>query len=365
MENADKIWEDKNEDKKKGSELQNPQESQEFTTPIFLEDIATYGGTSIEELARSVVASIVDAARKRPEFEKHYRETYGIADQQDFQQGMNVFADRRIKEFQEHFPRKQKEFKEQAAHCLTFARQHGYIADTRPIHIVITDWFLTCGKPNLTGTDSYDHRTGVTFVGIDRPNILLAHELGHSLSHTQTEKGSQRVGFSIFEPLGGGEEKMHGCQWLNEGTTVLWENQSVNDRSTFSQRALEEDFYPYSRDLAKLLLEKIGVPEEILFKAYFGDREALHFLNDAINRRFKCTMEDLNCLTLKLDIKWAKSILDGQPVTIEILETDHTSIIPEKEQLARIFPNVIIKKELTKRMSGEAVGKESVMDTNS
>ncbi len=136
------------------------------------------------------------------------------------------------------------------------------------------------------------------------------------------------------------DDRVEGNQWLNEGTTVLWENLSVNDGSRFSQRDEEQDFYPHSRDLTLMLLRETGLEQDVLFRAYFGDAAARSLLETKVKERFGHSIDELNCFTLKLDKEWIERILRGEPETLELYGTEDEGLLAEKRKFTEIFPNV-------------------------
>lgn len=312
-------------------------ESAERSQKILIQDIASFAGTSLKALAVQSAEIIIDSVKKNTDLEQSYRADFGLSADENFEDGIKRKAVEKAENFEGAFHKKAKEFHDQADFCAKFAKKEGYISEIPVMHIVVTDWFLSGGKVDLTGTDSYDYRTGITYICIDRPNILLAHEAGHALSHTKQENGIDVVGFTYYEP--GGKQRL-GAQWMNEGMTVIWENRTVNDGSTFYQRDWEQDFYPHCRDLVTLVLHKCCVPLEIAFKAYFGDKDAMKYVNNAIQSTFHCELEDLDCLTSNLDIQWATSIINGEPMEIPFDLLEDRSKIQSKRLLARIFPNV-------------------------
>jgi hypothetical protein len=334
---------------REGSDRQNDdhpavadfREMREVEPTVSVEDLGTYAGMSIEALASAASESLIEGARERSESEAYFRERYDIPEGEDFAVGMRKFAVRKAREYRQLFEQKREGFIAQAHHCIQLAQTRRYIGQPPKVRVVVTDWFLTYGKRGLTDVASYDHREKTTFILADSPNILLAHEVGHALSHSRERLG-ERVGFVTYETIREGEEKIHGSQLLNEGATVLWENLSVNDGSTYGQRSWDMDFYTHARDVTAYLLQKLGIPEDIFFQAYFGDADAQRFLEDAMGKAYGCTLEDLNCLGLRLSFDWAKKILDGERVEVTISKQEDASVRAEKEDLGRVFSNVVL-----------------------
>ncbi|TSC58059.1 MAG: hypothetical protein Greene041619_838 [Candidatus Peregrinibacteria bacterium Greene0416_19] len=306
-------------------------------------DISSHCRKSPEELADGAVRSLLRLAREKPDTEMWICEWEHLPSELPLETALRKKAARCVAAYRESIEEKREAFTAQAEHCVRLLRKNGWSDARQPVQIVIVDRFLAQGAAGQVPVDQYEYESGTVFIDRDRPNILLAHELGHLFSHWK-EGNRDHCGFIYHEEKPDGTRVQRGNQWFNEGATVLWENIAVNDGSTLAERNEGMDFYPFSRDMVRLLLHDLDLQEGALFRAYFGEAGATGLLEKRIQERYGCPLEDLSCLSLKLDTGWAERVLRGKPETIETFGTEDQGVLAEKRKLTEIFPNVTLTK---------------------
>lgn len=313
--------------------------------PIFsLLDVEAYTGHSIDTLAAKTVENILNTVRSEPDLESYYRTKYNIDVGMSIEAGLRAYAINVIHQYKTELPIKMAQYAAQIEYCISYAKMHQYTTLPNPFSVIITDEFLGQGATPELPCDEYDYRTRTVFIGIDRPNMLLAHEVGHALSHTADTIGTTNVGLRTIVKNMNDEAEYMGPQWLDEGATIVWEEATVNDGSHIPQRTEEHDIYAHFKSVTLLLLETINISSDLLLKAYFGDTEVKQYIFHSLETQFNCQMTDLDCLCLELDTSWARAVIYGEKVQVEVYDTDPETILSKKQTLARIFPNVQLVK---------------------
>ncbi len=317
----------------------------EQTSLVEIQDITAFAGIDMEELKEKSVANLLAEIKKEGErSEKHWRKKLDIPEDTPLEDGLKQRVEERAREYQEHIEASITRFQEQTDHCLRLAKEKGYIEAERPFSIIVTDPLLKYGSAEpkaMPWERRYDIHTDCIGICYGDPNILLAHEIGHALS---ADPDTKRSGFThrLSVRQEGKEEKWEGNKWLNEGTTVIWEEMSANDDSIIPQRGEKFDSYNWSRDAARLLIEELGLNEDTLLKAFFRNQEAISLLERRCQERFHCSIDDLDCLKIELDTDLTKRIISGQPVEMKMNQSRHDAIIDTVKKLQEIFPNVNI-----------------------
>ena len=323
----------------------SPEASKEWADTIPISDIAIYSGLSLPELKNQAVNTLLQQLNEGKREERLLRRDFQLDDKLPIEQALQEKAESILIEFERQLPEKKEKFQEQLQHCIALATERGYLQQPpQPFSILITHEFLQTGSDYKRGKqyiNYFDHDQHIIPITIDSPNILLAHEIGHALS---TNDGEKRSGFQTLKKEGS-QTVTRGNQWFNEGMTVIWENQSASDNEKITQREEEGDFYSWYHQAAELLLKEINVSEDDNLKAYFGNSEMISKLRQKIQKRFNCTLEDLACLSYKIDINWTKQVISGQPVEINISRQTYARIKNKLTKLTQIFPNVTVNQK--------------------
>lgn len=325
----------------KNPEQSNRPENKEYGRPhIEMQDLATFSGVDLEELGRRSVEEILDRVGKDDKFEGLIRRKFGLSEETPFDEALRGLAERSISEYQKNLAEKMQSFRQQGDDCITLVQEQGYLSEVDGFRIILTDDFIHYGlepenRPNINSF-SEDHKA--VYVRHTEPNRLVAHEVGHALS-TRYDEG--RTGFTTSD----NKRKQtgeRGNKWFNEGVTIMWEDLSVNDGSSIPSREDPHDMYNWYREATRLIIEELKLDDDTVFKAYFGDRQSLDLVEEKVNERFGYSLDDLQCLALKLDIDFTKSIIAGENVELTIKKTDRDSKIETIEKLVGIFPNVSV-----------------------
>lgn len=317
-------------------------ESRERGRPyVEMQDISAFSEFSLEKLSERSVEIILEKVKKGQISEDYYRRKYNLPNNQPFVEELQRFAEETIECYRKNVTEKTQSFKRQADDCFTVAKQRGYLTEARDYRIIITDNLLHHGLEHSEDTpaiNTFSQSLNAVYVEYTQPNKLVAHEVGHALSLRPNEG---RSGFATSEA----EYKStgrKGNKWFNEGVTVMWEDISVNDGSIIPSREAQHDYYGWSRDATRVIIDELKLDDDTVFKAYFGDRAARELIEKKVNERFKCSLDDLQCLTLKTDIDFTRRVIYGEKVELTIKDTTHDSVIKMMNKLSEIFPNVSI-----------------------
>ncbi|MFA6553866.1 MAG: hypothetical protein WCT27_05590 [Patescibacteria group bacterium] len=302
-------------------------------------DVATWSGETLDKIIERAITKI---SQEPMRFRDKVRKNFELDAELEFDEALRSKVLESVRNYQEKFEAASVRFSEQAAECDKLARERGYLqTEPRGYSIVPMTELLRRGLPegfSYVHTTSYDPNYDAVILDIDIPNAAVAHEVGHALSVDFQKK---RIGVMNLEldkktnRLG-----IRGARWIDEGLTVIWERMNVNDGSEESGRRQSGDRYGWAAEAVPLLLDHLGLDQEVGLKAYFGDAEARRQLDDAIHHRFNCQLDDLQCLGYKLDIEWTKKVLAGRPVHVTIKPGWHDTEIETLEKLTQIFPNV-------------------------
>lgn len=327
---------------KKNEQFEIPEKKEEYKPHIEIQDISTFSGLSLEELSRKAIEIILEKVRENPISENRYRRKYNLTGGQPFAKELERYAQKITENHQRSAAEKMLLFKQQADDCFALAKKKEYLAKTRDYKIIIADNFLHYGlQPSkFTPTlNSYSQDLNAIYIELNAPNKLLAHEIGHVLS---TRPHESATGFTRLEKSKEGRIISVGNKWFNEGVTVMWEETSVNDNSVIPSREEEGDYYGWCQAATHLVMKKLALNEDTVFKAYFGNYESRNLVEQKLKEYFKCTLEDLRCLSLKLDMEFTKKIIQGDKVELIIKNTTSDSAIKQMDKLSEIFPNVSI-----------------------
>lgn len=332
-----------------------------MTGNITVLDLETYGGRTLEQLGERVIEKF--AVSKTPEIsERWLRKTFGLADNLPREQALRQQVAENIARYRKELPEKTRAFSDQADHCVRIALQWRYLTTAPGFTLVITDDLLHRGLPGdaycLAPSPNicvYAAERNTIYVAHPLPNVVVAHEVGHALSLRQEQRQS---GFLRLQPRPDGRWQRLGNKWLDEGTTVLWEELSVNDGSTLPSRRDPDDAYCWYREATLALLQELSLDQETALAAYFGGHTARAVIAMNVIRRFGCTLDDLQRVALYQKIGFTRQLLHGEPVEHKI-RTGHVRVQPagilvtEKpdrqladdwRQLATIFPNLTLIK---------------------
>lgn len=304
---------------------------------LSLDEVA---GDSFEQLAEEAIRQMTIVQKPSEGFMSHMRKKLGIPEGVSYEDGVRDVVMRDLENYKEKIEAVRARAREQAEYCQKYAVEHGYLDHKRPVRVVISSAHIGKGIPSIGAAKFYDPEEKRAVIQIENENWLIAHEVGHMLSHDQE---TNQVGFGMH--IEGKKEQKITCQFLNEGTTVLWEQDTVTDGS---RNELYEDpleLYRWYRDTTLSLLREIGLSKDDLYRAYFGQSEARRKLDEAIERRFHCSMEDLTVLNFSIRQPETETILRGESFMITIKEGMNESVVENLEKLARIFPNVVLVRQ--------------------
>ncbi len=302
-------------------------------------DIATWSGKPLEEIADQAVAKM---STEPVRFQQHIREKFDLGAAGDYGEALKAKVYESMGTYREKFEGAAARFSQQAADSARLALERGYVqAEPRPYSIVPVTELLRRGLPegfSYVHTSSYDPEHDAVVLDINNSNAVVAHEVGHALS-TDFEKKQSGI-MSLEQDPNKKRLVQRGAKWINEGLTVIWERMSVNDGSEEPQRGQPGDLYGWAAEAVPVLLEHLGLNQEVGLKAYFGDVDARKQLTDAVREKLHCSVEDLQCLGYECDIEWTKKVLSGEPVHVVIKPGWHETVIKTLEKLSQIFPNV-------------------------
>lgn len=330
-----------------------------MTANITVLDLEAYSGLTLEQLGERAIANI--AAAKTPGISEPWlRKTFGLAKDLPLEQALRRKVKKHIARYRSQRPKKLRAFCGQAHHCVQIALQRRYLTAPPDFTLVITDDLLHRGLPSELRSWVQTHNIGAyyaerntVFVASTLPNLIVAHEVGHALSLRQEQRQS---GFLRLQPRPDGRWQRLGNKWLNEGITVLWEELSVNDGTTLPTRHDPDDTYCWYREATLALLRELALDQETALEAYFGNHTARAVIEAYVIRRFGCTLDDLQQVTLYQKIAFTRRLLHGEPVEhkirtgnirvqrdgIMIAVKPDVQIADDWRQLATIFPNLTL-----------------------
>jgi hypothetical protein len=307
---------------------------------ITVDSLEQYTGSDLQTLVIKATVTRLEHVFRDRQAEAYARRQYGVRSKKTLQTAIQAEVQQHLALYQDGFAAKKVAFTAQAQYCLDLALNQGFIATSKDIHIVILDSLLLHGSPIVSDANQYDHDTNTILIEIQQPNQMLAHEVGHCLS---ADMDNCRLGFIYFEFDQTGQRIGKGNQWLNEGTTIIWEELSTNDGSSIPSRKKKWDMYGWYRAATKLLLQEIDVIEDTLLRAYFGQAQYRQPVLKKIEQRFGATIEELDCLMLRLEPEWTAQILRGEPVIADIHKNLQQEVQDQYKKLATIFPNVTLE----------------------
>jgi hypothetical protein len=305
--------------------------------------LAEFSGKSLADLVELAVAETLKDVPDEDWMEL-YRDKYNIPEGVSYEDGVAAYGEARMVEYEKGLDAMIEKAKQQIDHSQQMAIDLGYLEESRPVKLLIVEPFLRSSLGSkVVGANRHDVETGLTTVLFGENNSVVAHEVGHALSHIPE---TQSAGFLTLE---GKDENGHnttsGNQFLNEGMTVLWEEMSTDDGSTNDSYKEEVSLYGWYRDTTKRIIQEIGMPQEDVFKAYFGNEELRQEMESKIQERFNCSLDELSCLSFSLRHEDTAAILDGKELTVSIGKQMHESTRKSRERLAKIFPNVKLVQE--------------------
>lgn len=306
-------------------------------------DLTDFSGLTLNEISEKAIKNILDEAASKKVPENHFRQKFHLAANQPFAVALQHFAKESVEKYHQSIVEKKQSFQKQAEDCYNLAKKRGYITEAKKVDIIISDSFLNKGlehSEHAITLNSFDPDLNSVIMGYNQPNRGLAHEMGHALSYYPEQS---RDGFRDIVKKPDGKTTLKKNYWFNEGVTIIWEELSVNDDSVIPSRNDPRDSYYWYRETTRLILKESGASDELALQAYFGNEETRQTLEDKINNRFNCSLDDLECLSFSQDIGMTKKIIAGEKVELKIKKSTHETVIKIMKKLSEIFPNVSIK----------------------
>lgn len=327
-----------------------------MTTNITVLDLEAFSGITLERLGELALERM--AKSRTPDISDRWlRKTFGLADG-PIEQALHNKVAENIARYRSVLPEKTRAFGEQAHHCVRLALERRYLTATPGFTIVITDDLLHRRLPSdLRGwvqpyrVCTFDCGRNAVVVSHTLPNLIVAHEVGHALSFRSERL---QIGFLKLQLGPDGRWKRLGNKWFDEGVTVLWEEMSVNDRSTLPERQDPNNVYCWYRDATLALLQVLAIGQETLLAAYFSNDAARTAIEAQVLQRFNCLIDDLQPVGLYQNIAFTRRLFGGEPVEHKIPNATvkvrrggklmtmppDTELIADWRELAAIFPNL-------------------------
>lgn len=325
--------------------IESPETHEEEPGKIEFLTIESLASVDLDTIRERAVTAILDNIAKPPKRDRHlreqrFREQFGLPPDLPFETALRQNADERARDYTESLETTQGRFRQQTVDCQNLALQRGYIEFQRPLTIALTDKLLHYGiGPHARNTQVNAYRTTTDTIAVDihEPNVAIAHEVGHALS---TPEDRSRSGFVEMATNAEGKEGLSGNGWFNEGVTMLWQEESVNDGSRNARHDDPTDINNWMREATKLLLDAANVNAETALRAYFGNTEARRQLETALQQRFHASLNELKCLGAKTDLDLTRKIVNGEPV--DLRPSPHAEEYERSvyEKLRELFPNV-------------------------
>lgn len=330
-----------------------------MSTNITVLDLEAFSGLTLEQLGEQALERMAKA--RTPDISDRWlRQTFKLDADLPLEEALRRKVAENIARYRSVLPKKTLAFREQAHHCVRIALERRYLTAAPGFTLVITDDLLHRGLPSdlrclvpSSNVCAYSMERNTVYVAHTLPNLIAAHEVGHALSMRQEQ---QQIGFLRLERRPDGQWQRRGNKWLDEGATVLWEELSVNDGSTLPERLDPDDTYCWYRDATLALLQVLAIGHETVLAAYFGNDAARAAIEANIAGQFRCTLDDLQLVTLCQKIAFTRQLLRGDPVEHEIrtgnvrirrngiliTEKPNRRLADNWRQLAKIFPNLTL-----------------------
>lgn len=326
---------------------QSPESQFEKEFQAEIKDLSDFSGLTLEEISKSAIKNILDDIEKNIEKKKslegHYRRKFNLSDDQPLTEALQYCAQESLEKYHQSIVEKKQSFQKQAEDCYNLAKKRGYITEAKKIDIIISNPFLNKGLERLEykiDLNTFNPDLNSVIIDCEQTNRALAHEMGHALSYYPEQS---KDGFRDIVKKPDGKTTLKKNYWFNEGVTIIWEELSVNDDSVIPSRNDPRDSYYWYRETTRLILKESVVSDELALRAYFGNEETRQTLEDKINNRFNCSLDDLECLSFSQDIGMTKKIIAGEKVELKIKKSTHETVIKIMKKLSEIFPNVSIK----------------------
>lgn len=332
-------------------ELSSPNDQEKKEQPpvrIELVDLTELSGVSLSALAASGEQYLLERIQADPDMEKWIRHWLSLPKSTPIVEALHHHFETKPREYTATLERRLAGFQAQAQRCVDAAREHGWLQWEKPLRIILTDQSLKFGL-YAHGTKSwfnqYVANEDAVYVDIQGSHRLLVHELGHLLS-TNVEK--RLTPFGQLKLDEGQLRSPTELRWLEEGSTMIWEEFAVDDGSantTIQERQTPRSVYRRFRQTTKLIMKQIGIDQDTLMRGYFGDTGVVDLVRQKVQERFGCTLEDLDCLMTPATFTITRRIVEGEPVSIKTWPDPNDEFNPaanNKEKLAKVFPNVTL-----------------------
>ncbi|HYF05694.1 MAG TPA: hypothetical protein VEA59_06005 [Patescibacteria group bacterium] len=212
--------------------------------------------------------------------------------------------------------------------------REGYTPRQRPedIPVIVNDYLLHSGVendfPHVFGEFFNGEENFITITG-KHGNNVTAHEYVHGIAFDPETK----TGGFIAE---GGKNV-----WLDEGVTMLGEFATYPTKVPGRRDDPEELYDDGYMWLTRIYMQEVGVSEQDLFKAYFGTEPQKTELEKKTQRRFGCSVVDLQGLFLGYSQEAKENVLKiikGEVVVLEAMEG--SGVDQHFTELQKIFPNI-------------------------
>lgn len=207
----------------------------------------------------------------------------------------------------------------------------------KSIPVYVNDYLLHSGVendfPDVFG-EMFDAQTNVVTVTGKYDSNIIAHEYFHAMGYNPTTKDA---GFR--KHIEG--RRIEGNLWLDEGVTMMGEfathpTEIPNRRDHVDE--MYDDGYFW---LTQVYMQEIGVSQDELMRAYFGEEPYRNQLEEKTKQRFGCNITELGNIFFGYTNEAKKQtmqIIKGVPIVLEAMEG---SGLDEKYlDLKRFFPNI-------------------------
>src|SRR3989339_758456 len=283
------------------------------------------------ELLRRVKEQIYSSSQQSKILKLNTLNLSTDATEQQIEQALGIY----IEHYLERVQRVREQIPEQLTRTTEWLTVNQYVPrqPLERIHIVVTDQLLQLAFNNTDASsvmeEFHPEQNSVSISG-QKPGNFLAHELIHALSHDPSTK---ETGFRQFQ-----QGKNTGNQWVDEGMAVLGE------LATFPNARSEQDdsdklYLDGYLWMTQLFMNELGVTQSDLFKAYFGMSPYRSDLETNVQKKFGCSITDLNDLFLGYDDddkKTIQNILQKKPVYLSAVEG--SGLDKKYLRLKQIFP---------------------------